>query len=320
MNILKLGSTGEDVKLLQQKLKELNYYNLVITGDFLLSTEVGVKAFQENSNLKPTGIVDSETWEKLNLYTQPAISTISILPTLKKGDSGQYVSELQSKLSSLLYYTGKINGTFDLDVESAVKRFQLNNDLTADGIVGNNTWRVINTLYGNLNECAKESNDNIDNNDNYIEYKVVKGDTLYAISNRYNVSVDSIKNLNGLTSNILSIGQVLKIPTSNINDYIEYKVVKGDTLYAISNRYNVSVDSIKNLNGLTSNILSIGQVLKIPTSNINDYIEYKVVKGDTLYAISNRYNVSVDSIKKLNGLTSNILSIGQVLKIPTNNN
>ena len=267
MNILKLGSTGEDVKLLQQKLKELNYYNLVITGDFLLSTEVGVKAFQENSNLKPTGIVDSETWEKLNLYTQPAISTISILPTLKKGDSGQYVSELQSKLSSLLYYTGKINGTFDLDVESAVKRFQLNNDLTADGIVGNNTWRVINTLYGNLNECAKESNDNIDNNDNYIEYKVVKGDTLYAISNRYNVSVDSIKNLNGLTSNILSIGQVLKIPTSNINDYIEYKVVKGDTLYAISNRYNVSVDSIKKLNGLTSNILSIGQVLKIPTNN-----------------------------------------------------
>ena len=68
-------------------------------------------------------------------------------------------------------------------------------------------------------------------------------------------------NYNNLNSTSLSIGQQLKIPTSN--QEITYVVKSGDNLYSIANRYNTTVDEIKNKNNLTTNLLSIGQILKI---------------------------------------------------------
>ena len=154
----------------------------------------------------------------------------------------------------------------------------------------------------------------------YITYKVVSGDSLYSIAKKYNTTVDSIKTLNNLSSNLLSIGQTLKIPTSEtvetVPSYITYKIVSGDSLYSIAKKYNTTVDSIKNFNNLTSNILSIGQTLKIPTTTSPSYTTYKVVSGDSLYSIAKKYNTTVDSIKVLNNLSSNLLSIGQILKIP----
>ena len=71
------------------------------------------------------------------------------------------------------------------------------------------------------------------------------------------------------------------------------------------------VDELKRINNLTSNNLSIGQMLKLPSSDVN----YIVVKGDSLYSIARKYNTTVDELKRLNNLSSNNLSIGQVLKI-----
>ena len=148
--------------------------------------------------------------------------------------------------------------------------------------------------------------------------KKVSGDTLYAIARRYNTTVDEIKKLNNLSSNTLSIGQTLKIPVEDEANYISYIVERNDTLYAIAKKYNTTVNAIKELNNLVSDTLTIGQVLKIPTSNEPNYIYYTVLKNDTLYAIARKYNTTVDEIKKLNNLTSNTLSIGQILKIPLN--
>ena len=83
----------------------------------------------------------------------------------------------------------------------------------------------------------------------------------------YQTSVNALKNINNLTNNNLSIGQVLKIPSNNNqtnNNYKTYTVVSGDSLYRIANKFNRSVQELKDLNNLTSNTLSIGQVLKIP--------------------------------------------------------
>lgn len=91
-----------------------------------------------------------------------------------------------------------------------------------------------------------------------------------------------------------------------------YTVIKGDTLWAISQKFGVSVDQIKKLNGLTSNVLSIGQVLKIKE---DPTITYTVVKGDTLWGISKKFETSVDKIKQFNNLKTDVLSIGQVLRI-----
>ena len=90
----------------------------------------------------------------------------------------------------------------------------------------------------------------------------------------------------------------------------DYIVKKGDSLWSIANKYGITVDKLKKENNLTSNLLNIGQVLKIPSNKSNTYI---VKKGDTLYSIAKNYNTSVNNIKKINNLINNNLSIGQVL-------
>ncbi len=89
-------------------------------------------------------------------------------------------------------------------------------------------------------------------------------------------------------------------------------------MYQIARKYNTTVDELKRLNNLTSNLLSIGQVLKIPSEPISDEenIIYTVVAGDNLYQIARRYNTSVSAIKDANNLISDSLSIGQKLIIP----
>lgn len=161
-------------------------------------------------------------------------------------------------------------------------------------------------------------------NDNY--YVVQKGDSLWSISSKLGVSVSDIKKINNLSSNNLSIGQVLIIPSkksddeeSNADENV-YVVKKGDSLWLIAKNYNTSVDEIKRLNNLSSNTLSIGQKLKIPNAITSNEITYTVKKGDSLWLIANRYDTTVNAIKDKNGLTSNNLSIGQILKIPSTTN
>ena len=99
-------------------------------------------------------------------------------------------------------------------------------------------------------------------------------------------------------------------------DNTYYIVKKGDTLYDIARRYNVTVDELKRLNNLTSSNLSIGQRLMIKVvSTSDDDTYYTVKKGDTLYSIARKYNTTVNDIKKINNLTNNNLSIGQRLVI-----
>lgn len=149
-------------------------------------------------------------------------------------------------------------------------------------------------------------------------YIVKKGDSLYSIANKYNTTVEELKRINNLTSNILSIGQVLKLPSDKANNVekeentISYTVKKGDSLYSIARKYDTTIDRIKDLNNLTTNLLSIGQVLLIPTDT-NLETTYTVQKGDSLYSIAKKYNTTVDRLKQLNNLTSNLLSIGQIL-------
>ena len=147
-------------------------------------------------------------------------------------------------------------------------------------------------------------------------YIVQKGDSLWSISNKFNISIEDLKRLNNLTSNLLSIGEVLKIKDMALATDNTYTVQKGDSLWIIANKYDITTEELKNYNNLTSNLLSIGQVLKIPQQKTLNEKIYIVKKGDSLWLIANKYNTTVDKIKTLNNLTSNLLSIGQTLKIP----
>ncbi len=159
-------------------------------------------------------------------------------------------------------------------------------------------------------------------------YVVQKGDTLYGISRQFNTSMQRLRELNNLSSDNLAVGQVLIVSTnsdSNPSECVVYTVKKGDSLYSIAREYNSSVDAIKRYNNLTTDNLSIGQKLKLPCyMNVPDnttkpkFIMYTVKAGDNLYSIAQKYDTTVDKIKSDNKLSSNILSIGQVLMIDNN--
>ena len=153
-------------------------------------------------------------------------------------------------------------------------------------------------------------------------YIVKKGDSLWSIASKNNTTVDNIKKLNNLSSNNLSIGQVLKLSCDAEKEDIKesniYTVKKGDSLWLIANKYGTTVDELKNANDLKSNTLSIGQTLIIPEKKENtNKISYVVKKGDSLWLIANKYDTTVEKIKSTNNLKSNTLSIGQVLVIPS---
>ena len=183
-------------------------------------------------------------------------------------------------------------------------------------------------------------NSNNDNNPlECIVYTVKNGDTLYNIAKKYNTSVDELKRYNNLQTNLLNIGDRIVIPCNidnnyKDNNYVTYTVVKGDSLYSIANKFKTTVDNIKELNDLKSNVINAGDKLIIDdmsgissvlecvgsTSNKEIYINYMVVKGDNLYDIAKKFNTSVDQIKLINNLKDNNLSIGEILKVPNNNN
>jgi len=160
---------------------------------------------------------------------------------------------------------------------------------------------------------------------NYTLHTVVRGDTLWSLANKFNTTVAEIRALNNLTSNTLSLGQILRIPGAEVpsegTNYTLHTVVRGDTLWSLANQFNTTVAEIRALNNLTSDALSLGQVLRIPRAEIpgegTNYTLHTVVRGDTLWSLASRFNTTVAEIRALNNLTSDALSLGQVLRIPS---
>ena len=285
---LRAGSTGLDVQTIQTYLGRIrrNYPAIpAITdqaGVFGESTRAAVTKFQSIFNLSPDGIVGKSTWNKLSyLYasvtrlaeldsegTSLGIGTVPPSSVLRLGSSGQDVITLQYLLNVAAEFNSTIpapkqDGNFGSGTQQSVMAFQRAAGLTPDGIVGPRTWQVLyNTYLGANNVIPPTTNPGV------IQYVVRSGDTLWLLAQRYGTTVDAIKRLNGLTSDNLSIGQVLKIPAgaSTGGSYFEYTVRSGDTLWLLAQRFGTTVDAIKNLNGLSSNILNIGQVLRIPNS------------------------------------------------------
>ncbi|MBR2138048.1 MAG: LysM peptidoglycan-binding domain-containing protein, partial [Bacilli bacterium] len=144
------------------------------------------------------------------------------------------------------------------------------------------------------------------------KYIVKKGDSLWSIGKKFGISVSELKKYNSLSSDVLSIGQVLFIPKSNDLgvENIKYVVEKGNNLYSIANMYGVSVDDLKSYNNLKSDLINIGDVLLIPLS------KYVVKSGDTLYSIARKYGISVNKLKMINKLLNDSIYINQELFVP----
>ena len=163
-----------------------------------------------------------------------------------------------------------------------------------------------------------------------IRYRVRKGDTLSEIAEKFNVSVRKLKQWNRLRSSQIRAGQWLTIyvregsqtPSPAIarktaEKGLKYRVRKGDTLSEIAEKFNVSVRKLKQWNRLRSSRIRAGQILIVgkPEQTSSSNLTYRVRKGDSLYEIAQKYNISIEELKRWNGLRSNRIQPGQVLKI-----
>ena len=145
---LEKGSTGSDVKDLQTKLKKLGYYDAYVDGDYGDTTVAAVKAFQKKYNLTADGIAGKETLKKLDSAYKNADSDKDD-DSLRMGDSGSAVKDLQTKLKKLGYYSGTVDSTFGSGTYAAVKAFQKKYNLTADGVAGSETLKKLDNAYKN---------------------------------------------------------------------------------------------------------------------------------------------------------------------------
>lgn len=227
--LLKVGSSGLDVQTIQTYLNRIrrNYPAIPAitdeTGVFGNSTKAAVTKFQQVFSLAADGIVGKATWYKLSsIYTAVTrlaeldsegttlgIGTIPPNVILRRGSRGQDVITLQYLLSLISEYYPTVpapvqDGIFGGGTRSSVIAFQQAMQLAPDGIVGPLTWQRLYAVYQSISQNAPSSGS--------FAYTVQSGDTLWQLSRRYGTTVDAIKQLNGLTSDLILIGQVLKIP------------------------------------------------------------------------------------------------------------
>lgn len=188
-------------------------------------------------------------------------------------------------------------------------------------------------------------------------YTVRSGDTLWAISQNYGVSIAQIKNWNHLNSDMIYVNQKLVLttqltpttPTTPETPQVQppktpvpqpsvpqqqatiITVVKGNTLSGLAQKYHTSVTQIKTWNNLKSDLILIGQKLVVskttnqtkapnqqdsqaPTQTAQTKI-YKVVSGDSLWKLSQENHVSIQQIKAWNHLSSDLILVGQYLRV-----
>lgn len=140
---LRYGSTGAEVSTLQNRLIELGYLTGTADGKFGIATKSALIAFQKASNLVGDGVAGAKTLAALN-STTAAGNTVSTSTTLRVGTVSDAVKDLQNRLITLGYLTGKADGNFGVQTSLALIAFQKANGLTADGVAGAKTLNKIN--------------------------------------------------------------------------------------------------------------------------------------------------------------------------------
>lgn len=144
---LELGSSGTDVKKLQNRLIELGYLGGKADGDFDIATDTALRAFQKKAGIDQDGVAGPATQKKLYASNAAKASSAAakVGEALAEGAKGSTVKEVQQTLKDLQYYTGSVDGSFGSGTTDAVKAFQKNNGLTVDGKVGQKTLDKLNS-------------------------------------------------------------------------------------------------------------------------------------------------------------------------------
>ncbi|WP_066300206.1 LysM peptidoglycan-binding domain-containing protein [Bacillus sp. FJAT-29937] len=149
-------------------------------------------------------------------------------------------------------------------------------------------------------------------------YTVKPKDNLYNLSKKYQVSVKQLIEVNGLDTEKITVGQRLLLPNKHTAEgAVSYTVQKGDTIYSLAKQYETSIHDLKKKNNMSSDKIIVGEKLLLPTetsSNVESI--YTAVPGDTLWGIAKRFGVTAKELADANGLSKEMILIGQKLNIP----
>ena len=144
---LRFGDKNRYVKYLQTRLSHWGAFKSKPNGNYDSKTLEAVKRFQRATGLSPDGAVGPQTWQKIeNLKTgkrEPNKSAKCNKPVLQRGDRGECITKLQTRLQKLGYFKGNLTSYFGNSTWEAVKQFQLNNELAPNGIVDSQTWKAL---------------------------------------------------------------------------------------------------------------------------------------------------------------------------------
>lgn len=183
---------------------------------------------------------------------------------------------------------------------------------------------------------VEESKSELISDENITDFHIVKeGETLLDVSRQYKVSLMELKRVNNLETTLINKGQTLRVKnfdaqiasvplgeasnTSKKNNSNFHIVASGETLYSLSRQYNLSLNELKSKNNLNTNLIKVGQKLRVSSFGISNEVDnisiWTVLKGDTIFSISRKSGTSVEAIKQLNGLTNNTIIIGQILQL-----
>ena len=252
------------------------------------------------------------------------------------------------------------NGTYTVKAGDSLYRIAVNhnmslqelknlNNLSSNLIIPGQVLKVSGQATSNQPSTNTSQNSNQTQASGNGTYTVKAGDSLYRIAVNHNMSLQELKNLNNLSSNLIIPGQVLKVsgqatsnqPSTNTSQNSNqtqasgngtYTVKAGDSLYRIAVNHNMSLQELKNLNNLSSNLIMPGQVLKVsgktvsnkPSTNTaqnsnqnqaNGNGTYTVKAGDSLWAIANSHKMTLNDLKQVNNLSSDLIYVGQTLKV-----
>ncbi|MGF7533915.1 LysM peptidoglycan-binding domain-containing protein [Bacillus mexicanus] len=274
------------------------------------------------------------------------------IPGSNSGTSS--ASNSASKKSGSSVYTVKSGDSLWLiatEFKMTVQELKKLNGLSGDMIRAGQKLKVSGTVSSKTSSSPSSSKKSSSNKSSSSSssagtYKVQLGDSLWKIANKVSMSVAELKVLNNLKSDTIYVNQVLKTKSSGSNTSSKdtsshsdkpsatttYKVKSGDSLWKIANNYNLTVQQIRNSNNLKSDMLYVGQVLKLtgkaasgisptPTSSSSNAgsntatTTYTVKSGDSLWVIAQKYNMTAQQIREKNQLKTDVLQIGQKLTI-----
>lgn len=221
---------------------------------------------------------------------------------------------------------GRIASKYDMSVSD----IQRENSLRGSKIYPGQKLKIQKTVGGNTREevniasVSKPTN----SESNIQVHSVNKGESLYNISRRYNISVSDLKSMNNLSSDYIYQGQKLKLIDngtlpSTSNNFAKHSVKRGETLGQIAENYGVLAQQIRNWNNISGSRIYPGQKLLIQSdkadivqSSTPKKVEYHTIrKGETLSSIASKYDVSINEIKSWNSIDGVNIKAGDRLAL-----